>query len=110
MGTCEKKPLDISKERDYAVITRGNMKLRRIGNSLGTTFSKELLERSGLKEDDELEIQATPGEIRIRRASSQLVVELTEPEAKALASGNVDTRAWHSAIAKVRRLVEPKGT
>lgn len=106
MGTCDKKPLDISKERDYAVITRGNMKLRRIGNSLGTTFSKELLERSGLKEDDELEIQATPGEIRIRRASSQLVVGLTELEAKALAAGHTGSRAWHSALTKVRKLIE----
>lgn len=99
--------LDNYQKRDYSVITgKVAMKLRRIGNSLGTTFSRELLERSGLKEDDELDIQATPGEIRIRRESSQLVVELTEPEAKALAAGHTESRAWHSALTKVRKLIK----
>jgi antitoxin component of MazEF toxin-antitoxin module len=78
------------------------MKLRRIGNSLGTTFGKALLDRAGFKEDDQLEIQAVPGEMRIRRASNGLVVELTQSEANALAEGNTKSRAWKSAIEKVR--------
>lgn len=85
-----------------AILSGCAMKLRRIGNSLGTTFGKALLERAGFKEDDQLDIQAVPGEIQIRRASNRLVVELTQSEANALAEGNTKSRAWKSAMEKVR--------
>ncbi|WIM05926.1 MAG: hypothetical protein OHM77_01130 [Candidatus Nitricoxidivorans perseverans] len=81
------------------------MKLRRIGNSLGTTFSKQLLNRAGFKGDDELEVAAVSGEIRIRHASSRLTIELTTAEAKALLEGATDTRAWKSAMNKVKKKV-----
>lgn len=83
----------------------GKMKLRRIGNSLGTTFSKETLQKAGLSGDEELEVVAGVGEIRLRRASGRLVVEFTKAEAAALASGKLETKAAETALDKVRKLV-----
>ncbi len=82
------------------------MKLRRLGNSLGTTFSKELLGRAGFSEDDELEVTAAPGELHIRRANGAQVLELSVAEVKALAAGNMDSRAGQTASAKARKLLE----
>jgi len=83
------------------------MKLIRRGNSLGTTFGREVLQSAGITGDDELEISATPGEIRLRRLDRHLV-ELTEREAIALASGKFESKAAESALAKVKKLVEGK--
>lgn len=82
-----------------------DMKLRRMGNSLGTTFSKGLLQKAGLSGDEELEVVAVPGEIRLRRANSRFVVELTKSEATALATGKMDSKAAETALGKVRKLV-----
>ena len=81
------------------------MKIRKIGNSLGATFGKEALARAGFTEADELEVQAVSGEIRIKRASKWLLLELTPAEAKALAAGNAESKAGKSARAKVRKLL-----
>lgn len=82
-----------------------NMKLRRMGNSLGTTFSKDLLQKAGFSGDEELEVSVAPGEIRLRRANGRFVVELTKGEATALATGRMDSKAAESALGKVRKLV-----
>lgn len=84
------------------------MKLRRIGNSLGTTFGREVLRQAGLSGNEELEVTATPGEIRLRRAGGRLVLEITRPEANALAAGNFDSKAGESALAKVRKMLAAK--
>lgn len=81
------------------------MKLRRIGNSLGTTFSREILQKASLAGDEELELITFPGEIRLRRVSDRIVVQLTEAEAKALTAGNLETKAATTALAKVRALL-----
>jgi antitoxin component of MazEF toxin-antitoxin module len=82
------------------------MKLRKVGNSLGTTFSREVLSRAGFTEGDELEVLVTPGEISIRPATATKVfIEFTPAEARALASGKLDSKAGESAITKVRREV-----
>ena len=79
------------------------MKLRTIGNSLGTTFNRETLEREGIGEGQELDVLAKPGEITIRPAIRPgVVVEFTALEAKALAAGKLDTKAGESALNKVR--------
>ncbi len=79
------------------------MKLRKIGNSLGTTFTRELLERAGFGEGQELEVAAKPGEITIRPSiRTGVIVEFTEAEAKALAAGKLDTKAGEAAMNKVR--------
>lgn len=82
------------------------MKLRKIGNSLGTTFSKEVLQKAGFAADDQLEVTASAGEIRLRRAGGRLVLELTKAEAGALAEGKMDSKAGLSALAKARKLME----
>ncbi len=84
---------------------QGAMKLRKIGNSLGTTFSKDVLQKAGFTGDEALEVVASPGEIRLRRASGRIVIELTEAEANALAAGDMDAEAAVSALAKVRAMV-----
>ena len=84
----------------------GKMKLRRIGNSLGTTFSRELLQKAGLTGDEELEIVTAHGEITLRKSRSGVPVEFSEAEAQALASGEYDTEAGQSALDKVRKAVE----
>jgi putative addiction module antidote len=77
-------------------------KLRKIGNSLGTTFSQELLAKAGLSEGDELDIVASNGEIRIR-ALTNIVVEFSEHEAKALANGDFSSKHGDAALTKIRR-------
>jgi len=80
------------------------MKLRKIGNSLGTTFSREALAQAGFEEGDELEMVVTPGEIAIRPAvPTKVLVEFTPAEAKALAAGKWDSKVGESALTKVRR-------
>lgn len=80
------------------------MKLRKVGNSLGTTFSKEVLQKAGLTADDELEVAVSAGEIRLRRADGRLTLELTKAEAMALADGKMDSKAGLSVVAKARKL------
>jgi antitoxin component of MazEF toxin-antitoxin module len=84
------------------------MKLRKIGNSLGTTFSKSLLEKAGFSGSEDLEITAATGELRIRRASGRLMLELTPLEAEALAAGKFESKAGKSAIAKIRLKLKPE--
>lgn len=81
------------------------MKLRRIGNSLGTTFSKETLQKAGLTGDEEFEVVVGNGEIKLRRTSERVVVEFTKAEAVALAATQSETKAAESALNKVRKLV-----
>jgi len=82
------------------------MKLRKIGNSLGTTFSRELLQRAGLTGDEELEVITANGEITLRKSRSGVPVEFSRTEAQALACGKYDTKAGQSALDKVRKAVE----
>ena len=84
------------------------MKLRRIGNSIGTTFTKEALQQAGFSESDEVVLSASPGEIRIKRASGRQVLELSLAEIKALAAGSIDSKAGQTACAKARKLLEPE--
>lgn len=85
------------------------MKLRRIGNSIGTTFTKEALQQAGFSESEELVVSAFPGEIRIKRAGGRQVLELSIAEVKALATGTIDSRAGQAACAKARKLLAPEG-
>ena len=41
------------------------IKLRKVGNSIGTTFPKEILERFGLQEGDELNLIVTSEGIQL---------------------------------------------
>jgi len=82
------------------------MKLRPIGNSLGATFSKEVLAKAGFVEGEELEVLAAHGEIRIRRVSDKLVMELTVAEAQALATGELGSKAGRAVVAKAARLAK----
>lgn len=92
--------------RDYNVTMLSNtMKLRRIGNSLGTTFSREILQKAGLTGDEEIEVIVGNGEIKLRRTSERVVVEFTKAEAAALAATQSETKAAESALNKVRKLV-----
>lgn len=72
---------------------------------MGTTFSKDLLQKAGFTSEDPLEVTATPGEIRLRRASGHILVDLSRAEANALISGKLDSKAAASALGKVRKLV-----
>lgn len=91
---------------DYNVTMLTNaMKLRKIGNSLGTTFSREVLQKAGFEGDEDLEVSVTTGEIRLHRANSPLMVELTRAEANALADGKLESKAAVAVFAKVRKLV-----
>jgi antitoxin component of MazEF toxin-antitoxin module len=81
------------------------MRLRRIGNSLGTTFTKLALQDAGFTEDDELIVSAVPGEIRITKAAGDLLLEISPLEAEALASGRLRTRIGRSAVAKLKALL-----
>lgn len=82
------------------------MKLRKIGNSQGTTFSREVLNRAGFEEGQDLDVLASPGEIRIVPAVvSGVTVSFTAAEAKALATGKLDSKSGEAALNKVRRLI-----
>lgn len=81
------------------------MKLRKIGNSLGTTFDKPTLARAGFSEEDALVVTSTAGEIRIRRAGGRQTLELSEAEIKAVASGDTTSKAGKAVAAKARKLL-----
>lgn len=90
------------------VITMNTMNLRKIGNSLGTTFDKLTLARAGFGESDTLVITSSPGEIRIRRAGGRQTLDLSEAEILALASGDVTSKAGKAVAAKARKLLGVK--
>lgn len=81
------------------------MKLRKIGNSLGTTFDKATLARAGFSENDELIVASTAGEIKIRRAGGRQVLDLAEAELRAVASGDTTSKAGKAVAAKARKLL-----
>lgn len=82
------------------------MKLRKIGNSQGTTFSREVLNKAGFVDGQELDIVASPGEIKIVPAAFDgVLVPLTVAEAKALAAGRIESKPGLAAVNKVRRLI-----
>ncbi len=82
------------------------MKLRKIGNSQGTTFSRDVLNKAGFVDGQELDIVASPGEIKIVPAAFDgVLVPLTVAEAKALVAGRVDSKPGMAAVSKVRRLI-----
>ena len=81
------------------------MKLRRIGNSLGTTFGKDLLQKAGFSAEDELAISASKGEIRVRLEKSPVILELSKAEASALASSDFDSKAARAVVAKAQAAV-----
>lgn len=81
------------------------LKLRKIGNSVGTTFNQDLLRKAGFTEADELEATASAGEIRLRRADGRLTLDLNKAEVTALADGNMSSKAGLSVLAKARKLI-----
>lgn len=84
------------------------MKLRRIGNSLGMTFTRAALAKAGMVEGQELEILASPGEMKIvPTVKDRLVVCFTTAEASALAEGKLESKAGKAALNKVSQLVVP---
>jgi antitoxin component of MazEF toxin-antitoxin module len=79
-------------------------KLRKIGNSNGTTFSQEILNAAGFKPGQLLDMMVSPGEIKIVPAvESGVMVVFTADEAQAVATGQLDTQAGLSALNKVRK-------
>lgn len=87
------------------VITMSAMKLRKIGNSLGTTFDKVTLARAGFGENDALVVTSSSGEIKIRRAGGRQVLDLAEAEIRAIAMGDTTSKAGKAAAAKARKLL-----
>lgn len=81
------------------------MKLRKIGNSLGTTFDKATLARAGFGESDDLVVTSVPGEIKIRRSGGRQSLDLSESEIRALASGDTTSKAGKAVAAKARKLL-----
>ena len=82
------------------------MKLRKIGNSQGTTFSRDMLNRAGFEDGQELDVLVSPGEIKIIPAVvSGVTVSFTTAEAKALATGELDSKFGEAALKKVRRII-----
>lgn len=82
------------------------MKLRKVGNSLGLTFPKDVLNKAGITGDDELEVSVVRGEIVLRKAKGGAVVEFNKAEAAALAAGEFESKAGKSALDKVRKVVK----
>lgn len=82
------------------------MKLRKVGNSLGTTFSKDMLSVAGFTEEDDLEVIAAPGELRITKPVTGVSLELSLAEAKAIAQGKMDSPEVAGVVEKARRLVK----
>lgn len=107
VDTCDNILIDNICMGDYHVSTaRETMKLRKIGNSQGTTFSRDVLNKAGFADGQELDIVASPGEIKIVPAAVEgVLVSLTVAEARALASGKIDSRPGLAAVNKVRRLI-----
>lgn len=82
------------------------MKLRKVGNSLGATFSREALSQAGFTVGQELEVIAKHGEIKIRPASaSTFLVGFTADEVKALAAREWNSKPGESALSKVREII-----
>lgn len=82
------------------------MKLRKIGNSQGTTFSRDTLNRAGFEDGQELDVLVSPGEIKIVPAVvSGVTVSFTTAEAKALATRKLDSKSGEAALSKVRRMI-----
>lgn len=82
------------------------MKLRKIGNSQGTTFSREMLNKAGFRDGQELDVLVTMGEIKIvPTVGSGVTVSFTPAEAKALAAGKLDSKSGEAALTKVRRMI-----
>lgn len=79
------------------------MKLRKIGNSLGAILSKEILNKAGFAEGEELEIIASRGEVTLRKANGSKLVEFNDAELTALAAGEFESKAGKSALGKVRK-------
>lgn len=87
------------------VITMNAMKLRKIGNSLGTTFDKATLARAGFGEDDALVVTSSAGEIKIRRAGGRHALDLSEAEIRAVAAGDTTSKAGKAVAAKARKVL-----
>ena len=82
------------------------MKLRKIGNSQGTTFSRDMLGKAGFEDGQELEVVVSAGEIKIVPAVVKgVTVSFTAAEAKALTSGKLDSKSGEAAVNKVRRMM-----
>jgi len=47
------------------------LKLRKIGNSMGVVFPKELVGRLGAKEGDELTVTQTPNGVQLHRKDAE---------------------------------------
>lgn len=107
VATCDNIPLDNIHESDYHVITlKAAMRLRKIGNSQGTTFSRDMLNKAGFEDGQELDVLVSPGEIKIVPAVvSGVMVSFTIAEARALAAGQLDSNSGEAALSKVRRLI-----
>ena len=76
--------------------------LRRIGNSSGITFTREVLAIAGFSEGQELVITAVHGEIRLVAVDQAIEVEFSNTEARALIHGDLASDAGQSAINKLR--------
>jgi antitoxin component of MazEF toxin-antitoxin module len=82
------------------------MKLRKIGNSQGTTFSRDMLGKAGFEDGQELEVVVSAGQIKIVPAVAKgVTVSFTAAEAKALTAGKLDSKSGEAALNKVRRMM-----
>lgn len=81
-----------------------------MGNSQGTTFSRELLEVAGFEPGQDLKVTAVLGEIRLTRADNLLNVALTEAEANAIAAGDTSSEQGKAAALKVRQAIDEQNT
>lgn len=84
------------------------MKLRKVGNSLGATFTKALLTTAGFEVDEELEVVAAPGELRIKSLKNRMTLDLSSEEAMALATGNLTSKPGKSVVTKAKNLLRGK--
>lgn len=82
-----------------------NTKIRKIGNSAGLTLSKEILSLAGFQEGQEVHVAAGPGAISIT-AEQNVRVVFTLNEAKALASGDLESPAGITAQSKIRLTIQ----
>jgi putative addiction module antidote len=53
-----------------------NVTLRKIGNSVGVIIPKEMLDRFGLKEGDELALEAKGGEISLKPTDDEFARQI----------------------------------
>lgn len=105
--TCDNILRDNIRGSDCHVITlRTAMKLRKIGNSQGTTFSRDMLNKAGFADGQELDVLVSSGEIKIVPAVvSGVTVSFTTAEAKALAASKLDSKSGEAALNKLRRMI-----